>query len=81
MRRKLQSKLEKLENSGSKPSSFKSDKKRRKRPGQKLGYKGFSRPVPDHVDEEEDLSFERCPNCGRELSDTQQTFFALQGRQ
>lgn len=74
--KELQSRLEKLENKFSDPPSFvKPDKKKRgKKLGQKSGHKGYSRPIPDHVDEEVDLSFERCPDCGALLSDTQDTF-------
>ena len=72
----LQSRLEKLENQSSEPPSFvKPDKKKRRRKlGQKPGHKGYSRPIPDHVDEEVDLSFDRCPDCGERLSKTQDTF-------
>jgi len=52
----LQSRLEKLENQSSEPPSFvKPDKKKRRRKlGQKPGHKGYSRPIPDHFDEEVD---------------------------
>lgn len=74
--KELQSRLEKLENQSSEPPSFvKPDKKKRRRKlGQKPGHKGYSRPIPDHVDEEIDLSFELCPDCGGLLGDTQDIF-------
>jgi len=74
--KELQSRLKKLEERTQElPSFVKSDKrKRRKKLGQKSGHKGYSRPLPDHVDEEVDLSFDRCPDCGALLSDTQDTF-------
>ena len=65
-----------LENKASGPSFVRPDKKKRrgKRLGGKPGHKGYSRPIPDHVDEEVDLSFEHCPDCGKKLSKTQDTF-------
>lgn len=74
--KKLQSRLKKFEEKTQDiPSFVKPDKrKKRKKPGQKPGHEGHSRPIPDHVDEEVDLGFERCPDCGALLSDTQDTF-------
>lgn len=73
--KELQSQLENLEHTTSVPSFVKPDKrKRRKKLGQKPGHKGYSRPIPDHVDEEVDLSFDRCPDCGGKLSETQDMF-------
>jgi transposase-like protein len=55
--------------------TFKPDrKKRQKKPGAKPGHKGYSRPLPDHVNEEVDLSLRVCPDCGSELSETQQIY-------
>ena len=74
--KELQSRLKKLEEKTQElPSFVKPDtKKRKKKLGQKPGHKGYSRPLPDHVDEEVDLSFDRCPDCGKKLSKTQDTF-------
>jgi transposase len=41
---------------------------RRKR-GPPRGHKGFSRPLPGHVDEEVLVELEKCPDCGSELED------------
>ncbi len=71
--KQLQSQFENLEDYRSELSFVKSDtKKRKKRPGQKSGHKGYSRPIPDHVDEEEELLLEYCPVCGEKLSGTQE---------
>ncbi|MBU1255380.1 MAG: IS66 family transposase [Nanoarchaeota archaeon] len=43
-------------------------KKRQKKPGQKEGHKGITRPIPNHVDEEVTLKFDRCPDCNTKLS-------------
>ncbi len=55
--------------------TFKPDrKKRQKKPGAKPGHKGYSRPLPNHINEEIDLSLKVCPDCGSELSETQQIY-------
>ena len=41
----------------------------RKRPGARIGHKGYHRPVPDHVDVEVTLREEECPECFSKLSD------------
>lgn len=38
-------------------------KKRKKRPGQKPGHVGMTRPRPDHVDEVIEETLEECPEC------------------
>jgi hypothetical protein len=35
-----------------------------RRPGRKPGHPGFSRPVPDHVDEHIEVPLHACPHCG-----------------
>lgn len=52
------------------PSSAPKKKRRRKKPGQKKGHKGATRPLPDHVDEEINLKLNQCPDCGTELEGT-----------
>ena len=42
-------------------------KKRKKRPGQKLGHVGMTRPVPDHVDEVIEETLQECPECHHAL--------------
>lgn len=55
--------------------TFKPNKKNhQKKPGAKLGHKGYGRPVPDHVNEEINLSPKICPDCGSKLSETQQVY-------
>src|ERR1039457_1552755 len=38
-------------------------KKRKKRPGQKLGHVGMTRPIPDHIDEIIEETLHECPDC------------------
>jgi transposase len=42
-------------------------KKRKKRPGQKLGHVGMTRPVPDHIDEVIEETLLECPDCHHAL--------------
>ncbi|MEM0136073.1 MAG: hypothetical protein QXU18_12760 [Thermoplasmatales archaeon] len=35
----------------------------KKRPGARIGHKGYHRPLPDHVDFEKTVSIEQCPDC------------------
>ena len=42
-------------------------KKRKKRPGQKLGHVGMTRPVPDHIDEVIEEALQECPDCHHPL--------------
>ena len=44
-------------------------KKRKKRPGQKLGHVGMTRETPDHIDEVIDETLCECPECHRALGD------------
>ncbi len=44
-------------------------KKRRKRPGQKPGHVGITRPVPDHIDEVINETLEECPQCHHALGE------------
>jgi transposase len=45
-------------------------KKRRMRPGQKLGHVGVTRPVPDHIDEVLEQALCECPQCRHPLSES-----------
>ena len=42
-------------------------KKRRMRPGQKPGHIGFTRPLPDHIDEVFEQELTACPHCQNHL--------------
>lgn len=44
----------------------------KKTPGQKLGHKGYSRRIPERIDFIKTLEMDICPNCGCELSETQE---------
>jgi transposase len=50
-------------------SMFKPDVKagKKNKRGAKLGHKAHSRPIPDHVDETEELKTNTCPDCGTSL--------------
>ena len=43
----------------------------KKRPGRKPGHPGFSRAVPDHIDEQADVPLNGCPDCGGPVDDVQ----------
>jgi len=62
----------KLKNNDKKepPSFLKPDrpkKRKRDKKGPRKGHKGVSRKVPDHIDEEDAISLNSCPDCGTEL--------------
>ena len=42
----------------------------KKRPGARIGHRGYHRPVPDHVDEDRKVSITQCPHCWSNLSDS-----------
>lgn len=44
-------------------------KGRKKKPGRKPGHEGTSRKKPEHFDKTENLAEDRCPECGKKLSD------------
>lgn len=44
-------------------------KKRKKRPGQKLGHVGMTRVIPGHIDEEIDETLAECPDCHHALGE------------
>lgn len=44
-------------------------KKRKKRPGQKLGHVGMTRHAPDHIDEVIEETLHECPDCHHALGD------------
>jgi len=44
----------------------------KKKSGRKPGHPGFARPIPSKVDEERELTLERCPDCGSPLSEPQE---------
>ncbi len=43
-----------------------------KKPGRKQGHPGSARPIPSKVDEEQELTLDRCPDCGSPLSGPQE---------
>ena len=45
-------------------------KKRRKRPGQKVGHVGMTRRVPDHIDETIEETLLECPGCHQALGES-----------
>jgi len=45
-------------------------KKRRMRPGQKLGHVGITRPLPDHIDEVFEQELNACPHCQNHLKES-----------
>jgi transposase-like protein len=57
----------------SKPDFIKEDvKEEPKTSGQKEGHVGYSRHVPERIDEVKEHKLDRCPNCGGVVSDTQE---------
>ena len=45
----------------------------KKRPGARIGHKGYHRPVPDHVDEDRNVTITLCPYCWSSLSESATT--------
>ena len=45
----------------------------KKRPGARIGHKGYHRPVPDHVDEDRNVTITQCPYCWSSLSESATT--------
>ena len=70
----LEKKLEEVE--GKKPSTpdfiKESVKKKHKKTGQKKGHKGYSRYIPERIDEVKKHNLDSCPNCGGNVSKTQE---------
>jgi len=65
--------LEEIVKEKSKPSFIKEDvKEEPKISGQKEGHVGYSRHVPERIDEVKEHKLDRCPNCGGVVSDTQE---------
>lgn len=65
--------LEGIVKEKSKPSFIKEDvKEEPKISGQKEGHVGYSRHVPERIDEVKEHKLDRCPNCGGVVSDTQE---------
>ena len=72
----LEKRIEELEGivkEKSKLSFIKEDvKEESKQSGQKEGHAGYSRHVPERIDEIKEHKLDRCPNCGGVVSDTQE---------
>ena len=65
--------LEGIVKEKSKPAFVKEDvKEEPKKSGQKEGHVGYSRHIPERIDEIKEHRLERCPNCGGVVSDTQE---------
>ena len=65
--------LEGIVKEKSKPSFIKEDvKEEPKKSGQKEGHVGYSRHVPERIDEVKEHKLDRCPICGEPVSDTQE---------
>ena len=65
--------LEGIVKEKSKPDFIKEDvKKEPKISGQKEGHVGYSRHIPERIDEVKEHKLDRCPNCGGVVSDTQE---------
>ena len=64
--------LESLVKEKSKPSFVKEDiKEEPKKSGQKKGHEGYSRHIPERIDEIKPLDSEECKFCGEKLSGIQ----------
>ncbi len=66
LREKVKAEQQKRNEKFAKPNTA---KKRRKRPGQKFGHVGITRPVPDHIDEVLEQTLCECPACRHPLSE------------
>ena len=65
--------LEKLVKEKSKPSFVKEDvKDEPKKTGQKEGHIGYSRHIPERIDEIKEYKLDKCPMCGGIVSNTQE---------
>ena len=65
--------LESLVKEKSKPSFVKKDiKEEPKISGQKIGHTGYSRHVPERIDDVKEHKLDICPDCGEPVSDTQE---------
>jgi len=69
----LKEKVKELEVADPKKPSFIKDpiKTRPHKPGQKKGHQGNSRPLPQEVDEEVEIKYNRCPDCNTKLKTTE----------
>ena len=67
----LQKKMEEKNNEKREPPAFvkpnRRKGRRRKRRGPPEGHPGKARPVPEDVDEEDEVVLESCPHCGTDL--------------
>jgi len=72
----LEKRIEELEGivkEKKKPDFIKEDAKEEpKKSGQKEGHVGYSRHIPERIDEVKEHKLDRCPNCGGIVSDTQE---------
>lgn len=54
-------------------------KHKSKKPGQKEGHEGESRPMPEKIHEEKELVLDRCPECGSEVKEVEIRFRVVEG--
>ena len=67
LREKIKAEQQKRNEKFAKPNA---PKKRRMRPGQKLGHVGMTRSVPDHIDEILEQTLCECPACHHSLNES-----------
>jgi transposase len=71
--RKRVEELEKLSKEKSKPDFVKEDvRSYNHKSGQKEGHEGYSRHIPERIDEVKEHKLDTCPICGEHVSDTQE---------
>jgi transposase len=75
LREKVKAEQQKRNEKFAKPNTA---KKRRMRPGQKLGHVGITRPVPDHIDEVLEQTLCECPECRHPLSESVEVLEQIQ---
>ena len=65
--------LEEFVKEKTKPSFVKKDvEKEPKKTGQKNSHEGYSRHIPERIDEVKEHKLDKCPICGEPVSDTQE---------
>jgi transposase len=71
---KLREVQDELDKRNPKPDFVKEDVEQEpKKTGQKKGHKGYTRHIPERIDEVKEHTLDKCPKCGGEVSETQET--------